>query len=231
MADPAPREVSRAADAALFGGRAALAYRFADLLRGEGIRRGLIGPREAERVWDRHVVNCAVVAPAFPLGATVADVGSGAGLPGIVLAIVRPDLRLHLVEPLLRRVTFLEAAVTELGLDNVEVVRSRAEDMPAHSHYDVVTARAVAPVERLAGWCLPLVRPGGLLLAMKGERAAVELEQAASVLRALGAASWSVEVYGQGVTDPPARLVTVRTTATVGHVRGTAARRPSRRRS
>lgn len=227
---PSP-SVSRETAGALFGPRAAQAIAYAELLRSEGIRRGLIGPREAERIWERHIVNCAVVAPAFPPDAVVADVGSGAGLPGVVLAIARPDLRLRLVEPLLRRATFLAEVVTRLELEHVEVVRSRVEDLPSDVQVDVVTARAVAPVQRLARWCLPIVRPGGLLLAMKGEQATAELAQASSTLRSLGAASWSVRTFGEGVTDPPARLVVVRMGEAVRSSTGAARPAPPSRRA
>ena len=152
--------------------------RYQDILATTGLERGLIGPREVDRLWDRHIVNSAVVEECIPPGASVIDVGSGAGLPGIPLAIVRPDLQVTLLEPLLRRSVFLEEVVAELGLgDRVAVVRGRAEDGVV-SAADVVTARAVAPLERLIGWCWPLVRPGGSLVALKGERAAEEIEQA-----------------------------------------------------
>ncbi len=134
--------------------------------------RGLLGPREADRLWERHLVNSAAAAAALPTaGGLLADVGSGAGLPGIPLAILRPDLTVRLVEPLLRRATFLTEVVAALGLANVEVVRARAEDLHGAWTAATVTARAVAPLDRLAGWCLPLVAPGGSLLALKGDRA------------------------------------------------------------
>ena len=155
---------------------------YQDILATIGLERGLIGPREVDRLWERHIVNSAVVEECIPHGASVIDVGSGAGLPGIPLALVRPDLRITLLEPLLRRSVFLEEVVDSLGLaDRVTVVRGRAEDgvvAPA----DVVTARAVAPLERLLGWCWPLVRPGGSLVALKGERASEEIEEAGPAL-------------------------------------------------
>lgn len=163
-----------------------VAESYAELLATDGVRRGLIGPREVPRLWERHLVNCAVLAEAIPVGASVCDVGSGAGLPGMVLGILRPDLRLSLVEPLLRRCTFLLEVVQELGLSNVEVVRDRAEDLHGRASYDVVTARAVAPLERLVKWALPLVSPGGMLLAMKGASADAEVAQARSVIHQLG---------------------------------------------
>ena len=145
------------------------------LLATDGVVRGLIGPREVPRLWERHLVNCALLGLGVPRGVTVADVGSGAGLPGLVLAIGRPDLRVTLVEPLLRRTTFLTEAVEHLALANVEVVRDRAEALHGQRSFDVVTSRAVAPLDRLARWCLPLVVPGGRMLAMKGSSAADEV--------------------------------------------------------
>ena len=194
----------------LFGDHGALADRYAEHLRTEGILRGLIGPREADKLWDRHLLNCAAIAPAIPRDAALVDVGSGAGLPGIALAIARPDLRVTLVEPLLRRVRYLEEVVAFLGLDRVEVVRGRAPNvvrLPGHGAFDVVTARAVAGLDRLVPWCLPLARPGGLVLALKGEQAEAELAAVAGTLAAQGVASWSVAVYGTGLVDPPTRVV------------------------
>lgn len=205
-------DVSReTAGQVLFGSRLEQARELERLLRTDGVLRGLVGPREADRMWDRHVLNCAAAAPAFPEAALVVDVGSGAGLPGLVLAIARPDLRLVLLEPLLRRTTFLTEAVERLGLANVEVRRGRAEEMRGVLVADVVTARAVAPLDRLAGWCLPLLRPGGALLAMKGERAEQELAEAVTTLRRLGAVRWEVLELGDDLLQPPVRLVSVTT--------------------
>jgi 16S rRNA (guanine527-N7)-methyltransferase len=165
--------------------RLRLAERYVELLATAGVERGLIGPREAPRLWDRHVLNSLAVAEAIPNDASVADLGSGAGLPGLVLAIGRPDLRITLVEPLLRRTTFLEEVVAELALSHVEVFRGRADALHGDRRFDVVTARALAPLERLLGWAMPLVAPGGELLAMKGSSAEVEIESAAKALRRL----------------------------------------------
>jgi 16S rRNA (guanine527-N7)-methyltransferase len=159
----------------VFASRLPVAERYADWLAEAGVVRGLIGPREVPRLWERHLLNCAVVADAIPQGASVADVGSGAGLPGVVLAVRRPDLRVTLIEPLLRRTTFLQEVVDDLGLDQVEVVRGRAEELHGTRRFDVVTSRAVAPLERLLAWCLPLCAPGGAVLAMKGASASEEL--------------------------------------------------------
>jgi 16S rRNA (guanine527-N7)-methyltransferase len=193
----------------LFGDRAGTALAYDELLRTEGVTRGLVGPREAARMWDRHVVNCAVVADACPSDASVVDVGSGAGLPGLVLALARPDLSVVLLEPLLRRTTFLSEVVERLAIPNVTVQRARAEEVAGQLSADVVTARAVAPLTRLVGWCLPLVRTGGRLLAIKGDRAHVELTEVADGLAALGATAWSVTEHGRGVTDPPVRVVRI----------------------
>lgn len=195
---------------------------YARLLAGDGVERGLIGPREVPRLWERHLLNCAVVAdPAaglVPPSAAVVDVGSGAGLPGLVWALVRPDLRVELVEPLLRRATFLEEAVAALDVatshgpdprfaDRVRVSRARAEELAGGPGATVVTARAVAPLDRLAAWTLPLARPGGVLLALKGASAGQELEAAAATLRAGGVTTLDVVRCGDGVVDPPTTVV------------------------
>jgi 16S rRNA (guanine527-N7)-methyltransferase len=207
-AGPAP-----AAAAELFGTRLALAQRYAQRLATAGVERGLLGPREVARLWPRHLMNCAGLADELPVGATVVDVGSGAGLPGLVLAIRRPDLRVRLLEPMLRRVTFLEETVAELGLaDTVDVVRGRAEDRAVRATIgpvEWVVARAVAPLERLGGWCLPLLAPGGRLLALKGERAATELAEARPALRRLGAGSATVRQLSEVPGTEPTWVVVV----------------------
>ncbi|WP_344148968.1 16S rRNA (guanine(527)-N(7))-methyltransferase RsmG [Nocardioides koreensis] len=183
--------------------RLPLAERYAELLATDGVVRGLIGPREAPRLWDRHLVNCALLGDLVPEGSTVCDIGSGAGLPGLVLAIARADLRITLVEPLLRRTTFLEEAVADLGLDNVEVVRGRAEALHGHRTFAVVTSRAVAPLDRLLGWSMPLVDPTGTLVAMKGSSVHEEIAAARPVLERWGCADPEVRILGDGVVDPP----------------------------
>jgi 16S rRNA (guanine527-N7)-methyltransferase len=199
---------------AVFGPAVDAAAEYARLLATEGTVRGLIGPREVPRLWDRHLLNSAAIAPLVPSGARVVDVGSGAGLPGIPLALARPDLTVTLLEPLARRVAFLTECVDRLGLERVTVVRGRAEEGPVRRELggaDVATARAVAPLDKLAGWCLPLLRPGGLLLAMKGSTAAEELAATGPLP---GAADAVVTEAG----NPPATVIVV----TRGTVRATA---------
>ncbi len=189
--------------------RLPLAEQFAELLGTEGVVRGLIGPREAPRLWDRHLLNCAAVAAALPEGSSVCDVGSGAGLPGLVLAIARPDLQVELVEPLLRRTAFLEEAVARLGLDNVTVTRARAEVLHGQRVFDVVTSRAVAPLGRLVEWSMPLVGPHGVMLAMKGASAEDEIAAAAEVLKRLGCAPPAMVELGDVDEASTARVVRV----------------------
>ena len=190
---------------AVFGPALDAAVGYAGLLATEGTVRGLIGPREVTRLWERHLLNSAAIASLVPAGARVVDVGSGAGLPGIPLALARPDLTVTLLEPLARRVAFLAECIDRLGLVRVTVVRGRAEEAPVRRELggaDVVTARAVAPLDKLAGWCLPLLRAGGLLLAMKGSTAAEELAAAGPLP---GAADARVTQAG----DPPATVIVV----------------------
>ena len=182
-----------------FGDSLAKARRFVELLATDGVTRGLIGPRETSRLWDRHLLNCALVADLVPERGELVDIGSGAGLPGIVLAMLRPGVQVVLLEPLLRRSVFLEECVTALDLPNATVLRARAEDKTASRiRADVATARAVAPLDRLVGWAAPLLRPGGQLLAIKGQSAAAELEAAEPVLSRLGVRSAEVLQAGHG---------------------------------
>lgn len=191
--------------AGVFRSRLGLAEQYAEVLATDGVVKGLIGPREVPRLWDRHLMNSAVVVPRLPESSRVADIGTGAGLPGIVWAIARPDVHVTLVEPLLRRTRFLEETVEVLGLDNVVVHRGRAEDV--RQTFDVVTARAVAALDKLARWCMPLVAPGGVLLAMKGQSAADEVDAAQATLHRLGATSIVVTTYPNG--DVPTTVVEV----------------------
>ncbi|TXH41821.1 MAG: 16S rRNA (guanine(527)-N(7))-methyltransferase RsmG [Actinobacteria bacterium] len=182
------------------------------ILSEEGIQRGLVGPREADRLWDRHLLNCAAPAdPSLglvPAAAAVADVGAGAGLPGLVWAIVRPDVDMMLVEPLQRRTDFLQWASDTLGLGpRVTVVRGRAQDVEPLAA-DVVTSRAVAALGQLLVWCWPHVRPGGQVLAIKGEKAARELSDARETIAALDVVhSEVIRIVADGATDPPAATV------------------------
>ena len=206
----APGEVPGGA-AKVFGDRLPLAERYAEHLVTSGVERGLIGPREAPRIWDRHILNCAVVAELIPDDARLVDVGSGAGLPGLPLALARPDLGIVLVEPLSRRVEWLREVIEDLGLP-VEVERGRAEEPAVRRRWegaDVVTARAVAPLHRLAGWCLPFLRPGGLMVAVKGESAPQEAERDAAAVARLGGGRPRVEQCGAAIVDPPSTVIVV----------------------
>ena len=192
--------------AAVFGAALGGAEAFARILATRGVEQGLIGPREVPRLWDRHLLNCAVVAEL--IGAryrTLVDIGSGAGLPGIVLAMVRPELNVTLLEPMERRCRFLSECVAELGLANASVLRGRAED--AVLRVDVATARAVAPLDRLAELAVGLVRPGGMVLAIKGRTAEDELKKARPVLRRVGARGAEVVRAGQGKVVPATTVV------------------------
>lgn len=226
-----PGAVSReTAGADEHGARAALRERFpaaapgleryAELLADAGVERGLIGPRERPRLWTRHLANSVALEELVPRDVRVVDVGSGAGLPGLPLALARPDLTFVLLEPLLRRATFLQEAVEALALDGrVSVRRGRAED-ESQPLGQVVTARAVAPLQRLAGWTLPLVPVGGTLLAVKGSRAVQEAADAAAVLQRLGAAPAQVCRCGVGLIDPPATVIRVVRARAVASGRG-----------
>ena len=200
--------------ATVFGDRLAGAIRYAELLATDGVVRGLIGPREAERVWERHLFNSAAIGELIANDARVVDAGSGAGLPGIPLALARPDLRVTLVEPMQRRTAFLDEVVKALSLD-AKVVRGRIEDTAVQESVgtvDVVTCRAVAGLDKLTRWCLPLLRPGGQLLAIKGERASDEVEEHRRVMKALGAGTVRVMKCGGEFLDPPTTVVVVERT-------------------
>lgn len=191
--------------ASLFGDHIELARRFtADLAR-EGETRGLIGPLELPRLWSRHVVNSALVAPLLRPG-RVGDVGSGAGLPGLVLAIARPDVHLVLIEPMERRVDWLTEEADALGLDNVEVVRARAEEAQLGEPLDQVTARAVSALSKLLPLTAPLLRPGGEFIVMKGARVDEEIAAAQKVIRKLGLQNVTVELLGEGIVPDPTRV-------------------------
>ena len=194
---------------AVFGDAVDSAIAYAEILAGAGVERGLLGPREVDRVWDRHVLNSAVVGEALGSGEAVVDIGSGAGLPGIPLALARPDLRVTLVEPLLRRSDFLREAIDELGI-GCAVVRGRAEDRAVRDvagEKDAVVSRAVASLDKLSKWSVPLLRPGGRMLAIKGERAADEVQQHRRSMAALGLTEVEVRTCGAQYVDPPATVV------------------------
>ncbi|WP_159700366.1 16S rRNA (guanine(527)-N(7))-methyltransferase RsmG [Arthrobacter sp. 18067] len=193
----------------IFGERLDLARRYVEHLATSGTERGLIGPREIPRLWSRHVLNCAVIESAIAMDSHVADVGSGAGLPGLCLAIARPDLELTLIEPLERRVIWLQEVVDDLGLDNVTIMRTRAELAVGMVDADVVTARAVSALSNLAGLTIPLLNGRGEVVAIKGRSAAEEIEKAKKVIRKLGGVETSVVVCGQELLEEPTTVVRI----------------------
>lgn len=197
--------------AEVFGARTECAVSFTERLANEGVLRGMIGPREVGRLWERHILNCAVLGELVPEGAHVIDVGSGAGLPGIPLAIARPDLSVTLVEPMLRRTNWLTEIIEELNL-SASVVRGRAEERAVREsvgHATVVTARAVAALDKLAGWCLPLVRPGGVLLAMKGETVREEVDRCREAITRIGGGAPEMCGCGTGKVEQPTTVVRI----------------------
>ncbi|BBY44929.1 16S rRNA (guanine(527)-N(7))-methyltransferase RsmG [Mycolicibacterium celeriflavum] len=221
-------EVSAPPDAAatLFGDRLPRAQLYAEILAGAGVERGLIGPREVDRLWDRHILNSAAVSELIVDGCRVADIGSGAGLPGIPLALARPEVHVTLIEPLLRRSEFLREVVDELGV-GVTVVRGRAEESAVRKQVgetDVVVSRAVASLDKLTRWSMPLLHIDGHMLAMKGERAEEEIRDHRRVMASLGAADVRVMRCGANYLDPPATVVVARREKAVTH-RATGRRR------
>jgi 16S rRNA (guanine527-N7)-methyltransferase len=200
------------AAATIFGARLHTAQRYAELLATAGVERGLLGPREVDRIWDRHLLNSAAIAELLDPGERIIDIGSGAGLPGIPLVIARPDLEVALLEPLLRRSEFLNEVINELGLA-VEVVRGRAEEPGVRNRFgerDAAVSRAVASLDKLTKWSLPLLRVDGRMLAIKGERASDEVEQYRRVMAASGAADVRVVTCGANYLRPPATVVSAR---------------------
>jgi 16S rRNA (guanine527-N7)-methyltransferase len=193
----------------IFGDRLTLAERFVQHLATSGIERGLLGPRELPRLWDRHVLNCAVVGELIPDRAAVADVGSGAGLPGLALAIARPDASFVLIEPLERRVNWLREVTEDLNLTNVEIFRGRAEQAVGKYNVNVVTARAVSALSGLASLTMPLLKGSGEVLAIKGRSATEEVEKAAKIIRRLGGKSTSVETAGGTLLEEPTTVVRI----------------------
>ena len=212
-------EVSAAPQAAdaLFGSRLGRAERYAQILAGAGVERGLLGPREVDRLWERHILNSAAIAELLDPGERIADIGSGAGLPGIPLALARPDLRLTLIEPLLRRSDFLREVVDDLGLE-ITVVRGRAEDRSVRQQVgemDAVVSRAVASLDKLTKWSVPLLRRDGRMIAIKGERAEEEIREHRRVMSTLGAVDVRVMRCGADYLDPPVTAVVARREGTV----------------
>ncbi|MDQ4010577.1 MAG: 16S rRNA (guanine(527)-N(7))-methyltransferase RsmG [Actinomycetota bacterium] len=207
---PAEADGGAAAEA-MFGDRYPLAQRYVELLAGPGVHRGLIGPGEVDRLWERHMLNSAVLGELLPEGCRVLDMGSGAGLPGIPLALARPDLVLFLLDTMARRVAWLQEVVAELGLA-ISVHRGRAEDPRVRDELggkDVVTARAVAPLGRLASWALPLVQPGGRLLAIKGATACEEAVRDAHAVQAAGGGPVEIVQCGATIVRPPTTVIIV----------------------
>lgn len=193
----------------VFGDRLELAERYVQHLATSGMERGLLGPREVPRLWSRHVLNCAVVAGLIDEGAHVADVGSGAGLPGLTLALARPDLEMTLIEPLERRCIWLHEVVEDLGLENVTVMRGRAEQLVDQINADFATARAVSALTSLAGLTIPLLHGKGTVLAIKGRSAAEEVEKAAKVIRRLGGKKTEVVTVGDDILSEPTTVVRI----------------------
>lgn len=194
---------------AIFGDRLDLAKRYVEHLATSGTERGLIGPREIPRLWSRHVLNCAVIEREIAKGSHVADVGSGAGLPGLCLAIARPDLELTLIEPLERRVIWLQEVIDDLGLHNVTIMRTRAELAIGMVNADVVTARAVSALTNLAGLTIPLLAGKGEVIAIKGRSASEEIAKAAKVIRKLGGVQTSVVMVGEDLLEEPTTVVRI----------------------
>lgn len=205
--DPKPVEAEPAEAEVVFGAQIGAARKFTSSLGELGEKYGLIGPLEAERLWSRHILNSAVIAPLFVAGARVGDVGSGAGLPGLVLAIARPDVQWVLIEPMERRVRWLTDQADELELANVEVVRARAEEVDADLGLDQVTARAVSALRTLIPLTVPLLRVGGELVLLKGEGAAAEIEKAEKVIRRFKLTDVRVEVVGEDLLPVPSRVI------------------------
>ncbi|MBV8290649.1 MAG: 16S rRNA (guanine(527)-N(7))-methyltransferase RsmG [Mycobacterium sp.] len=222
---PPPPEIAHT----VFGAGVDVAQHYAQLLADTGVEWGLLGPREIDRIWERHLLNCGVVAELLEPGERVADVGSGAGLPGLALAIAKPGLDIVLIESLLRRAEFLRMAITELGLD-ADVIRGRAEDSAVQRSAgacDAVVSRAVAPLDKLTRWSMELLRPGGRMLAIKGERAPDELREYRRVMTSLGAADARVVECGVTYLSPPTTVVVARCSKAVP-VRSARRRRSNR---
>ncbi|WP_370511213.1 16S rRNA (guanine(527)-N(7))-methyltransferase RsmG [Corynebacterium sp. SY003] len=191
----------------IFGTHAEKAIEYHRLLATDGSIRGFMGPREIPKLWDRHILNCAVISELVPIAGqpTIVDIGSGAGLPGIPLALARPDIDIFLVEPLLKRATFLQEVSEKLALENVQVIRGRAEEKTVKKQIgsvDLVTSRAVAPLGKLAGWSLPLCKKHGAMIAMKGTTVREEIARDAALIKKAGGGTAEVLVVGKQLTQP-----------------------------
>ncbi len=198
-------EAEPAVAAVIFGDRLDLARRYAALLIRDSDTLGLLGPREMPKLWSRHILNSAVVSELVPDGVTVADVGSGAGLPGIPMAIAQPNAHFTLIEPMERRSDWLKAVVAELGLENVSVLRARAEEVG--EVFDLVTARAVSALPKLLRLTVPLTRHGGAIIALKGSKAAEEIEEAKKLSKKLKIAGFEVIHTGAQILDETTLVV------------------------
>lgn len=201
------------AAAEIFGDNLEKAIAYHESLATDGSVRGFIGPREVPRLWDRHILNCGVIGEAMDEGISVADIGSGAGLPGIPLAIARPDLNITLIEPLLKRSVYLNEVKEALNLDNVTVIRGRAEEKVVRKQVglvDIATSRAVAPLGKLATWSLPLVKIGGRMVAMKGSSVEEEIERDAKEIRKAGGTDIKVYTVGEALLSEPTTLISIR---------------------
>ena len=199
-------EAEPAAAVAIFGDQIDQARSFAQTLANDSDELGLLGPRELDKLWSRHILNSAVVAELVSPGDKVADVGSGAGLPGIPMAIARPDADFVLIEPMERRSSWMLEVVQDLGLKNVRVLRSRAEDV-TEQDFDIVTARAVAALDKLLKMCVPLLKPGGALIALKGSKAAEEIANSKKLEKKLGISSFEILVCGEKFLAEPTSVV------------------------
>lgn len=210
--EPVPELQGRQREAAerFFGDRLALAERYVEHLCTTGITHGLLGPREVPRMWGRHVLNCAVLGPELPESGTVADVGSGAGLPGIALALVRPDLEFTLIEPMERRVDWLDMVIKDLGMENVQVIRARAEEVADEVMADVVTARAVSALKKLIPMTVPLLDDKGQLIFFKGRSVKDEIEAAQKSLKRFRLRAPEVQTLGEEVLEEPTTIVRTR---------------------
>jgi 16S rRNA (guanine527-N7)-methyltransferase len=199
-------EAEPAAAVAIFGDQIDQARSFAQTLANDSDELGLLGPRELDKLWSRHILNSAVVAELVRPGDKVADVGSGAGLPGIPMAIARPDAEFVLIEPMERRSSWMLAVVEDLGLKNVRVLRSRAEDV-SEQDFDIVTARAVAALDKLLKMCVPLLKPRGALIALKGSKAAEEIANSKKLEKKLSISSFEILVCGEKFLPEPTSVV------------------------